>query len=156
MKIMKRKNHLPSQSLFNPFWGLQEGVNSLFDNFFQNERYPSTFLENNWTLSIDLKEKNNEYIIKAEVPGLSEEDVNLVISNNCLEISGEKKEEKEEEKNGRHYSEISYGSFYRAIPFEKKVDTEKVQATMNKGLLKITADKQEDSKAKSRKIHITS
>ena len=86
---------------------------------------------------------------------MTEDDVELNINDNCLEISGERRIENEEEKEGTLYTEMSYGSFFRTIPFEREVDTERVKAKMKDGILKVNIAKAEPSKPTSRKIEIS-
>ncbi len=147
MNLVSKKNARP---LFN----LQNEINSVFDDFFGNRFDMETLSKTKWP-TLEIKEDEKEYKVKAEIPGLAEEDINLVISDNTLEISGERKDEKEEEKNGTSYSEMSYGSFYRTIPFECEVDTEKVKAKMKDGILKVTVAKADNANTKRRKIEIS-
>ena len=138
----------------NPFWTLQEEVNSLFDDFFQMRPSSNNKNQKKWAPSIEVSEKDNEYIVCADIPGMKKEDINLTLSENSLIISGERHSESKDDSSGNHYSEMSYGSFYRTIPFQHEVDSEKVSASMNNGLLKINIGKSETTKEKSRRIDI--
>ena len=148
------KNNKNSLTKFErtPFWSLQEDVNSLFDDFFRMT--PSHMGSGKWTPSIEVKEKADEYLVNAEIPGMKKEDINLSMSDNSLIISGERHSESTNDKGENHYSEMSYGSFYRTVPFQHEIDSEKISASMNDGLLKIHVGKSEKSQAKSRRIDI--
>lgn len=97
---------------------------------------------------IDVKETGTEIIVKAELPGVAEEDVEVEISDNMMTISGEKKEEKEEKEEGYYYKESQSGSFSRSFSLPSEVIAEKAEAEMDGGVLKITVPKVEPKKAK--------
>lgn len=136
----------------NPIWSLQKDVNSLFDDFFQMK--PDSRDLKNWTPSISVSEKDDEYLVSAEIPGMKKDDINLTLTDNSLIISGEKRSGANEEKDGNVYSEMSFGSFYRSIPFQNEVDPERVSAKMEDGVLKINVGKSEQTKEKTRRIDI--
>ena len=97
-------------------------------------------------LSVDVVEDKNEVTVKAEVPGLTEKDINLSWHDGVLRIRGEKKNEKEEKENGRYYRECSYGSFSRDIRLDNTVDWKKAQAKYKNGVLSVKLPKTESSK----------
>jgi HSP20 family protein len=103
---------------------------------------------------VDFVEKDGEYEISAELPGLDEKSVDVKLSNGVLTISGEKKEEKEEKKEGYYFSERRYGSFRRAFRVPEGVDSDKIAATFEKGVLKIKLPKTAESKQQEKKIEI--
>jgi HSP20 family protein len=90
--------------------------------------------------------------IKAEVPGIDEKDLEVKIENNVLTLSGEKKEERKEEKKNYVFSERKFGSFSRSISLPESIKTDKVKATFKKGVLNIEIPK--DEKAEPKKIAI--
>jgi len=97
---------------------------------------------------IDIKETATEIVVKAELPGVSEDDVEIEISDNMMTISGEKKDEKEEKEEGYHYKESQSGSFTRSFTLPAEVLAEKAEAEMDGGILKVTVPKAEAKKAK--------
>lgn len=97
---------------------------------------------------IDIKEKKDAVVVKAEIPGVAEEDVEVEITDNVMTISGEKKEEKEEDKDGYHYQESHSGSFSRSFSLPSEVAAEKADAEMKNGVLTITVPKVEAKKPK--------
>ena len=105
--------------------------------------------------TIDISEDENKVTVKAEIPGMSEEDIELTFHDGILSISGEKTEEKEEKNKNTYYKESFYGSFSRSIPLEN-VDWEKVLAKYKHGALTITLPKLETVKSNKVKIKIES
>ena len=105
---------------------------------------------------IELKEKENEVVVKAEIPGINEKDIDLEISSDgYITISGEKKEEHEEHHKGNYFSEISYGSFSRTIPLPTDSKFDNAKADFENGTLTITVPKAEPIESKKKKIEIT-
>lgn len=97
---------------------------------------------------IDIKEKKDSVVVKAEIPGVAEEDVEVEITDNVMTISGEKKEEKEEDKDGYHYKETHSGSFTRSFSLPSEVAAEKAEAEVKNGVLTVTIPKVEAKKPK--------
>lgn len=103
---------------------------------------------------VEVSEKDDEMVVRAEVPGLKPEDIELKVENSNLIISGEKKQEKKEEKENYVHTECSYGSFYRVVPLRSEVDQDRIKASHKNGVLTIRLPKSE--KSRSRKIAIES
>jgi HSP20 family protein len=103
---------------------------------------------------IDVKDKKDAVVVKAELPGVSEEDVNVEILDNVMTISGERKEEKEEkeEEKGYYYKESHTGHFTRSFTLPSEVIAEKASAEMKNGVLTITVPKVEPKKAQKVQI----
>jgi HSP20 family protein len=133
-------------------------VNQLFDDFFggRGDRSLAPFGEGWGAFSpqVDLTETEDEIMISAELPGLSDEDIEVSLSGDVLTLSGEKKEEKEEKGKSYYRSERSYGSFRRAIPLPAEVDPEQVEAVFQKGVLTVSLSK--TGKTKAKKISVKS
>ncbi len=118
-----------------PFWGMEEAGRE-------------------FTPAIEVSEKENELVVRAEVPGLAPEDIDIRVENNTLILSGEKKHEHKDEQENYVHREFSYGRFYRSIPLRGEVDPDKIKAKYKDGVLTITAPLAETAKA--RKIAIES
>jgi HSP20 family protein len=103
---------------------------------------------------VDVSATDTEIKIEAELPGVDEKDVEVVLSDGRLTIKGEKKQEKEEKKKDYHMVERSYGSFARSIALPFEADPAKVKATFAKGVLTVTVPKPPEVKAKEKKITI--
>jgi HSP20 family protein len=104
-----------------------------------------------WLPAIDLKEAEDEFILSGEFPGMTEKDINVDIEQNTLTLRGEKKSEREEEKEdgGRwHLIERSYGSFRRSFTLPGSVDAAKIKAQFENGVLTVHMPKRKESSAR--------
>jgi HSP20 family protein len=90
-----------------------------------------------WSPKVDVVERDGQFIIRADLPGLSKDDVKVEITDDAVTIHGERKESKKEEREGRYYSECSYGSFYRTIPLPEGAEAAKATAEFRNGVLEI-------------------
>jgi HSP20 family protein len=106
------------------------------------------------TPPVDFVERDNEYEVTAELPGLDQKDVEVKIANGALVIHGEKKMEREEKQEGMFFSERRYGSFKRSFRLPENVDAAKIAASFEKGVLKVTLPKTAQAKAEEKKIDI--
>ncbi|MDO9182220.1 MAG: Hsp20/alpha crystallin family protein, partial [Bacteriovorax sp.] len=112
--------------------------------FFESSMYPS----------IDVTEKENKYLLDADVPGMSESDIEIDLRNNTLIIKGEKKNEIETKDADYVCVERSYGSFRRDIAFDEEVDPDNIKADLKNGVLHVELTKKEKSKLGHKKIPI--
>jgi HSP20 family protein len=101
-----------------------------------------------WAPSIDVIEEDDRYLVKAELPGVDEKDIDVSISGNLLTIEGEKEMESKGKRDGYHYTESTYGSFSRSITIPSSVDVSKIDASSEKGVLEITLPKMPEAKPK--------
>jgi HSP20 family protein len=102
---------------------------------------------------MDLVEDDDAFVLRADLPGLGEEDVNLELEDNVLTISGERKSEHEERREGFHRVERAYGSFSRQLTLPEGVDAEGIEAHFGKGVLEVRVPKPEERKP--RKLNIS-
>ena len=123
-------------------------------NQFTGGYQPASPLVGEWLPSIELSETKDSLIIKAELPGLEGKDVDVTLSGDILTIKGEKKQEKKEEKEHSHYSESFYGSFQRSFRLPVDVKADNIDASFDKGVLKLTLPKTEEAKKKEIKIKV--
>jgi HSP20 family protein len=133
---------------------IQTEMNRLFNTFFDSSapaNGPS--LGRRWLPAMDLVEDGGEYVLKADLPGLSEEDVNIEVEDNVLTISGERKSEHEERKDGYYRVERASGSFSRSLTLPEGVDPESVRASFERGVLEVRIPKPEQRKP--RKVTIS-
>jgi len=107
-----------------------------------------------WSPPIETFERDNDIVVRAELPGLSKDDVKVEVTPEGLVIQGERKREHEEEREGFYRSERMYGRFHRLIPMPEGVDTEKVNAQFKDGVLEVTVPIPESMKRKRREIPI--
>jgi len=101
---------------------------------------------------VDVYEDEQNLILKLEVPGVNEEDLNVSLENDTLLIQGERKFEKEEKEENFHRIERRYGAFTRTFKLPNTLDSEKVEANYEKGILKITIGKKAEAKPKQIKV----
>jgi HSP20 family protein len=136
----------PETFLFGP---LQREIERLFDDFTRNLSVAGPQGQSTLMPRMDVSETDKQIVITTELPGLERKDVDISIEDDVLTIRGEKKveEEKKDEKENYHVSERSYGMFYRAIQLPPGIDPRSIQATMSKGVLKITIPKPARSEA---------
>jgi HSP20 family protein len=123
-----------------------------FDGFFDEFALPEMADEKQWLPTVDISETDDQVIIRAEVPGLDKKDISITLSEGLLTIQGEKKQEKEEEKENYRFVERRYGSFSRSLRVPRGVDADKIEAGYKDGVLKVVIPKSESEK--SRKIEI--
>ena len=142
----------------NLFLDLNKEFNSVFNDFLKGR--DALFAEfddkdlNKFQPKINLNEKDNEYILTAELPGMDEKEIEIEVKGNSLILKGEKKEKFIEKKEDSQYSEIKYGAFSRQIYLPEKVEVEKIEATFKNGLLTINLPKSKKAKVLPKKIKI--
>lgn len=137
--------------------GLRDQMDRLFDSFFGGSPWSDTGLSGasrSWDPDLEFAETEKEFTIRAEMPGLNPEDIDIRVTGNVLTLSGEKKEETEEKKRGTFLSERRYGSFVRSIELPAGVKPESIQAEYDKGVLTLKIAKGEG--AGSRRIPVNS
>ena len=107
-----------------------------------------------WTPQVEVFERESNLVIRAELPGLSREDVDVEVDDDMLVIRGERHNDVEDEHDGYYRSERSYGSFYRAIPLPEGVDASSCNATFKDGVLEVTLPKPTPQVSKAKKISV--
>jgi HSP20 family protein len=130
-------------SPFRGFWDMQSQMNRMFSDVLSNlGQRPARQLEGmtEWAPAVDATTKNGDLIIRAELPGVSPEDVDISLQNNVLTISGERKVEQEEERGGYFIRERRYGSFSRSFTLPQGTDESKVRARFDQGVLEVTVE----------------
>ena len=107
-----------------------------------------------WGPAVDIVENDKELVMSADLPGVKLEDVEVKIEDGTLTLSGSRKFENEDNKNGYHRIERSYGQFHRAFALPDSVDSTKVQAGFDNGVLKVTLPKKEIARPRTVKVEI--
>jgi HSP20 family protein len=133
---------------------LQDRVNQLFSQSFSGagRNIEQSMLSANFIPPVDVYEDDHTITLQAEIPGITEKDLDVRMENNILTISGERKLENEEKKENFHRIERQYGRFTRSFTLPSVVDPESVNADFENGVLKITIAKREETKPKQIKI----
>lgn len=125
-------------------------MDRLFEDFLSS---PGSGRESGmWTPRLDLSETDDEYVISADLPGLSKEDVHVDLQDGQLSISGERREEREEQKKNYHRRERSYGSFHRSMALPSNVNVEDIKAEFDNGVLTVHLPKEEKEQPKQIEI----
>jgi HSP20 family protein len=130
---------------------LQSEMNRLFNTVFDGPTHSGGTLRR-WMPAMDLLESGDDFVLKADLPGMSEEDVNIELEDSTLTISGERKTEHQQEGEGYYRVERATGSFSRSLTLPKGVDPEAVTARFDRGVLEVRIPK--PAERKPRKISI--
>src|ERR1700759_281181 len=136
---------VPRWDPFREVAALQNRVNSLFRDFNEGE---SSLTTTNFIPAVDIYEDEKKIVLKLEVPGIPEKDLDVSVENNTLTVKGERKFEKEEKEENFHRIERRYGTFYRAFTLPSTVDSEHVQASYQNGILKLELSKKPEAQPK--------
>jgi HSP20 family protein len=131
---------------------LQNRVNSLFRDFSDAGDSPLTTAS--FVPAVDVYEDTQKVVLKLEVPGIEEKDLDVRVENHTLTVKGERKFEKEEKEENFHRIERRYGSFFRAFTLPSTVDTENIGASYNAGVLKLELKKKAEAQPKQIKINV--
>lgn len=135
---------MPRPALFSDF-------DRMFDDFFGRRwlrpaGWERPFAELASMPSVDVIDRDDEVVVRAEVPGYKKEDIEISVSDSSLTLKGEMKTEEKEEKGDYYRCEISHGAFTRVISLPAEVDDSKAKASMKDGVLELTLPKREKSK----------
>ena len=141
-------------SVFGTFRTLQHGMDGLLANMLGGAGDGSGIAQLLSAPRMDVEEREKEYCVTAELPGLSDGDVEVTVEDDLLVISGEKREEREREAGDRRIVEREFGRFRRALQLPFSPDPDKIQAEIRDGLLTIHIPKEEDGRARARRIEV--
>ena len=153
---------------WEPFESLRRQVDRMFEDFGRGSGLWSPFgrslldVKPSWPFeegrgkvpAVDVCEREKEYEITAELPGMDASNVDVKLANGVLTIKGEKKEEKEEKEKDYYMSERRFGSFQRSVQLPEGIDEDKIQANFEKGVLTITLPKGAEAQKPEKKISI--
>ena len=132
---------------------MQQEMNRLFNTFFDAPNGSSAGGPRRWVPAMDLVEVDDQFVLRADLPGLDEGDVTLEISGDVLTLSGERKFEHEDRREGFYRLERGAGTFSRSLTLPEGVDAEKIAASFDKGVLEVRIPKPEARKP--RRVEIT-
>ena len=136
---------------FREVVALQNRVNSLFRDLNEGDDPLATA---SFVPAVDIYEDPQKVMLKLEVPGIDQKDLDVRIEDHTLTVKGERKFESEEKEQNFHRIERRYGSFYRAFTLPNTVDTENVAASYNAGVLKLELKKKPEAQPKQIKINV--
>jgi HSP20 family protein len=129
---------------------IQSEVNRLFDAFFDTPAASrrGDARARRWLPAMDLTESGDHFVLRADLPGVSEEDIKVELEHNTLTVSGERKEVHESEREGYHRVERAFGTFSRSLTLPEGVDADGVTASFDNGVLEVRVPKPAQSKAR--------
>jgi HSP20 family protein len=142
-------------------WGREHDIDQVFEDFLGRRLRP--FWPERWwpaagmeitTPTVDLYEEKDDIVVKAELPGMEKDNIEVNLSDDRLTIRGEKKKEEEIKKENYYRSERSYGSFIRTLELPTEVQADKVKANFKNGVLEIRLPRTEESRKKETKVKI--
>ncbi len=142
---------------WNP-WREMPTLPGRFNRFFDDPFFRVGPMEDDavmdmWNPAVDLYEKDDHYMIKAELPGVNKDDIKIDLKDRLLTLSGERTYDNEVNEENYHRREMSYGKFQRAFTLPADVDSDKIKAEFKDGVLQIEVPKPEEKKAKQVTIH---
>jgi HSP20 family protein len=133
---------------------VQDEMNRMFDNFLGRDTNDRDLMSGAWAPAVDVLETEDNFELKAELPGLSKDDVKVTLHENVLTIKGEKKEEVEDKKCSYHRIERSHGAFSRSFVLPSRVQNDKIKADYKDGVLTLVVPKVPESKPREIEIKI--
>ena len=140
------------------FLAMRDEMDRMFERFEHGfPRWPSLLRQGHDTgmvPELDVRENTDSITIEAELPGVEEKDVSVMLTNGILTIKGEKKQNKEETNENYYLAERSYGAFERSLRLPETIDQAKIEAKFDKGVLKVKAAKKPEAVKAARKIEI--
>jgi HSP20 family protein len=140
---------------FRDVMTLQNRLNSLFQDFNRGQSDTGDFVATAaFVPPVDIYEDEHKIVLKLEVPGLKQEDLDIRVENNTLTVKGERKFEKEEKEENFHRIERRYGSFFRSFTVPNTVNTDNVKASYDAGVLRIELEKRAEAKPKQIKVQV--
>jgi HSP20 family protein len=159
-RLIKTEPALPTPlSVFEGSFGfplfhrLSRELDDMFKTFGIDRSFAQP-VDSVWTPEIEMFTKNNQLVVRADVPGLKKEDLTIELTEDALILKGERKHEKEENREGFYRAERVYGSFYRTLPLPDGVKIENATAVVHDGVLEINIPVAK-VEAKTKKLEIT-
>ena len=143
---------------FEPFSGQMVAPNQ-FERFLREAFSPATgegeVSTRTWAPPVDIYENGDNLVLKAELPGVNPDEVEIRVEDNTLYLKGERKFEKDVKEQNYHRVERSYGTFTRTFSLPNSIDADKVAANYKDGVLTLTMPKKEEAKPKTIKINVS-
>lgn len=131
---------------FREMMTMRDITDRMLDKFFDEP--VSEYRSANWGLALDVAENEDEFIVKASVPGINPDDLDITVTKNTLTIKGEMRHEEETEEERYHLRERRYGRFARSITLPTSVDSDRIEANYENGVLSLHLPKTEEMKPK--------
>lgn len=149
----QKRNAVATRGTGDGFSALQDQIDRLFDDFSRGFGMARSDTGASWP-SIEVREDDQKFCVEAELPGMDEKDVEVVLTDNVLTIRGERQAEQSDAK--QHWSERYFGAFQRQIQLSADVDRDKVRASFKQGVLRVEIPKAPEAQQRARKIPVSS
>lgn len=151
----------PRESLFEPFRMMDRVFDDVFGGRLPARRFGRSWLRPHstdleaWAPAVEVFHRHNELVVRAELPGLTKDDIKVDVTDDHISLRGERKLEHKEEKDGVFRSERSYGSFYREIPLPEGTIPDQAKANFKNGVLEITMPAPPEQVRLGRRLEVT-
>lgn len=151
-----RSSPMSTRRTLSPLTSLQQEIDRLFEQFFESPTTEPGWLATGrgWMPKLDVQEDDVGLHLTAELPGMSERDVQIQVTDDYLVLRGDKKAEVDRSHDGWRMTERSYGAFERSLPLGAEYDPERAQASFKRGVLTVTVPRKEGSRKLMRTIRI--
>ncbi|HBO69040.1 MAG TPA: molecular chaperone [Deltaproteobacteria bacterium] len=141
---------------FRDLTGIQDRMNQIFEDALSRSRGRDEGMRTGmWTPAVDIYEKNDFVVVKAELPGVEKDQISVEVKDGILTLRGERKLERDVKEESYHRIERAYGSFLRSFSLPVSVDQDKVKAKFKDGVLEVELPKKEKTKPKQVKVDVT-
>ncbi|HEY1788058.1 MAG TPA: Hsp20/alpha crystallin family protein [Verrucomicrobiae bacterium] len=140
-----------------PFWPLQRWQSEIFRLFgdpFGDWLIPEKPLMEDWMPAVNVYEDKDNLVVEAEVPGMKKDDIQIYLSGDNLNITGERREKREEKERDTYRAERSFGHFHRMIPLPVPIKAEAIEAHYRDGVLIVTCPKTDDARRKQVEVKV--
>lgn len=155
MKKLSLFNNEPTTDIWHRFHqDMNQLIRSMDSYFPLSIDEESNLLGSDWIPSVNIKEEDKQFVIKADIPGVDPKDIEVSMDNGMLSIKGERKEEKSKDTNGYFRHECVQGVFYRRFSMPDSADPEKITAKGKDGVLTVTIGKRKGSASKPKVIKV--
>jgi HSP20 family protein len=160
-EALQERQHQPP-SPFQMMRRMTEEMDRAFERFFDNfgvgsfgrRSGLSSLRATGWAPRIEAFQKDDRFIVRAELPGLKKEDIDVNVTDDAITIQGERRQEEERKEEGFYHSERSYGSFYRSIPLPEGVISDSAKASFKDGVLEVQLQAPPHEVSRGRKVEI--
>lgn len=155
-RLARRESLLPTP--FRMLDRFADEVDRMFDDFGLGRRWrgsPAIADIRAWSPEVEVLQRANELVVRADLPGMSKDDIKVDVTDDAITIQGERRHEHEEEREGFYRTERSYGSFYRTIPLPEGAMSDQAKASFKDGVLEITLPAPPEQVTRGRRLEIS-
>jgi HSP20 family protein len=159
LQTSRGRNEMASRDPFAAFWRDPFGSfwNDAFSLFERNRPWMTTGRRASglWAPQIETLQRGDQFVVRADLPGMKKDNVNIELSDDAVTIEGERREEREDDREGYYRSERTYGSFCRVVPLPEGAIPESAKATFNDGVLEVTIQAPPREMSRRRRVEIS-